>query len=58
MLMVTFAGLAVAHWIGLTAPDFPDSVQNSLLNIVMIGVGGYTMGRSVEKVADKWTGPR
>ena len=58
MFMVTFAGLVVAHWFGFTAPDIPESVQNSLLNIVMIGVGGYVMGRSAEKVADKWKGPR
>ena len=56
--MMTFAGLVVAHWFGFTAPDIPESVQNSLLNIVMIGVGGYVMGRSAEKVADKWKGPR
>ena len=58
LLMVTFAGLVVAHWFGFTAPDIPESVQNSLLNIVMIGVGGYVMGRVAEKVADKWKGPR
>jgi len=58
LLMVTFAGLVVAHWFGFTAPDIPGIVQNSLLNIVMVGVGGYVMGRSAEKVADKWKGPR
>jgi hypothetical protein len=56
--MVTFAGLVVAHWFGFTAPNIPESVQNSLLNIVMVGVGGYVKGRSAEKVADKWKGPR
>ena len=54
MLMVTFAGLVGAHWFGLTASNIPESVQNSLLNIVMVGVGGYVAGRSAEKVADKW----
>ena len=58
LLMIAFAGLVVAHWFGFIAPDIPESVQNSLLNIVMIGVGGYVMGRSAEKVADKWRGPR
>ena len=53
MLMVTFAGLVVAHWFGLTASNIPESVQNSLLNIVMVGVSGYVAGRSAEKVADK-----
>ena len=26
LLMVTFAGLVVAHWFGFTAPDIPESV--------------------------------
>ena len=55
--MLTLAGLVVAHWFGFRAPDIPESVQNSLLNIAMIGVGGYVMGRSAEKVADNWKGP-
>ena len=50
LLMVIFAGLVVAHWFGFTASNIPESVQNSLLNIVMVGVGGYVMGRSAEKV--------
>jgi hypothetical protein len=54
MLMLIFAGLMVAHWFGYTAPNIPESVQNSLLDIIMIGVGGYTVGRSAEKVAEKW----
>ena len=54
--MVTFAALVVAHWFGLTAPNIPESVQNSLLNIVMVGVGGYVVGRSGEKIADKFKG--
>jgi hypothetical protein len=53
-LMVTFAALVVAHWFGFTAPDIPESVQNSLLDIVMVGVGGYIVGRSSEKVAKVW----
>lgn len=54
ILMLVFAGLVVAHWFGFTAPNIPESVQNSLLNIVMIGVGGYVVGRSGEKIADKF----
>jgi len=54
MLMITFAGLIVAHWFGYTAPDIPESVQNSLLNIVLVGMGGYIVGRSGEKIMDKY----
>ena len=58
LLMVIFAGLVVAHWFGLTAPNIPESVQNSLLNIVMVGMVGYVVGRSAEKAVDKWKDPR
>ena len=54
MLMLVFAGLIVAHWFGYTAPNIPESVQNSLLNIVLVGMGGYIVGRSGEKIMDKY----
>ncbi|SVB13180.1 uncharacterized protein METZ01_LOCUS166034 [marine metagenome] len=28
-----------------------------MLNIVMVGVGGYEVGRGSEKIADKFKGP-
>ena len=52
--MIIFAGLIVAHWFGYTAPNIPESVQNSLLNIVLVGMGGYIVGRSGEKIMDKY----
>ena len=54
IMMLVFAGLMVAHWFGFTAPNIPESVQNSLLNIILVGIGGYTVGRSAEKVADRF----
>ena len=54
LLMLVFAGLIVAHWFGFTAPNIPESVQNSLLNIVLVGMGGYIVGRSGEKIMDKY----
>ncbi len=53
-LMLIFAGLIVAHWFGFTAPNIPESVQNSLLNIVLVGCSGYILGRSGEKIMDKY----
>ena len=54
LLMVVFAGLVVAHWFGFTASNIPESVQNPLLNIVIVGGGGDVMGRSAETVVNKW----
>ena len=43
LLMAIFAGLVVAHWFGFTASNIPESVQNSLINIVMVGVGVHVI---------------
>lgn len=53
LLMLWFAGLIGAHWLGYTAPNLPESTLNSLLDIVKIGVGGYVIGRSTEKIVQE-----
>jgi hypothetical protein len=50
LLMLWFAGLVGAHWLGFTPPNLPESVVLNLLDIVQVGVGGYVLGRSAEKV--------
>jgi hypothetical protein len=54
VLMLWFAGLVGAHWLGFTPPNLPESVVNSLLGIVQVGVGGYVLGRSGEKMVKAW----
>lgn len=49
VLMLWFAGLVGAHWLGFTPPNLPESVVINLLDIVQVGVGGYVLGRSAEK---------
>ena len=49
-LMLWFAGLVGAHWLGFTPPNLPVEVVNNLLDIVQVGVGGYVLGRSGEKM--------
>jgi len=43
-----------ARWLGLTAPNILENVENSLFNIVMASVGGYLVGRSGEKISEKF----
>jgi len=50
MLMLWFAGLVGAHWLGYTPPNLPEGVVLNLLDIVQVGVAGYVLGRSAEKV--------
>ena len=47
--MLTFVALLVATWLGWTK-DIPLALQLELMSIVKIGLGGYVVGRSVEKV--------
>ena len=56
LTMLTFAGLVVAHWLGWTAPNLSEEQVLSLLEIVKIGLGGYIVGRSVEKSVKAYVG--
>jgi hypothetical protein len=51
ILMLTFGGLIVARWLGWTAPNITPDEMLELWGIVKIGLGGYVVGRSVEKIA-------
>jgi hypothetical protein len=50
ILMLTFGGLIVARWFGLAAPNLSEAEYLKLWDIVQLGIGGYVVGRSVEKV--------
>lgn len=52
--MLTFTALVVAHWLGWTAPNLSEDQVLALLEIVKIGLGGYVVGRSAEKVAKNY----
>lgn len=47
--MLTFAALIVARWFGWAAPDLAEAEYLKLWDIVEFGLGGYVIGRSVEK---------
>lgn len=49
--MLTFLGLIVARWFGWAAPDLSEAEYIKLWSIVEFGLGGYVVGRSVEKIA-------
>lgn len=51
MMMLFFAGLVGARWFGYSAPNMSEAEVLELWAIVKLGIGGYTIGRSVEKVA-------
>ena len=51
LLMLTFGALIVARWFGLAAPNLSEAEYLKLWDIVELGLGGYVIGRSVEKIA-------
>jgi len=52
--MLTFVALIVARWLGFTAPGITPEVELALFDIIKIGLGGYVVGRSVEKGVRVW----
>lgn len=54
LTMLTFVSLVVAHWMGWTAPGLSEAEVIKLLTIVQVGLGGYVVGRSVEKGVKAW----
>lgn len=48
--MLIFVGLIVARWFGFAAPNLTEAEYLKLWGIVEIGLGGYIVGRSAEKV--------
>lgn len=51
LTMLSFVGLMAAHWLGFTAPGLTEAERLALMDIINLGLTGYIVGRSVEKVA-------
>ena len=50
LVMLTFTGLIVARWLGYSAPGISEAEVLKLWDIVQLGLGGYVIGRSAEKI--------
>jgi len=50
VMMLTFGALIVARWLGWAAPGLSEDEVLKLWDIVQLGLGGYVVGRSVEKI--------
>jgi hypothetical protein len=48
--MLIFVGLIVARWFGWAAPNLAEEEYIKLWSIVELGLGGYVIGRSIEKI--------
>ena len=50
IVMLVFTGLLVADWLGYSAPNLSPELKLRLFDIIHLGLGGYVIGRSAEKV--------
>jgi hypothetical protein len=53
--MLTFVALIVARWFGWAAPELSEAEYLKLWSIVEFGLGGYVVGRAVEKIVPSVT---
>lgn len=53
ILMLTFGALIVARWLGWSAPGIAEAEVLKLWDIVQLGLGGYVIGRSAEKIVPR-----
>jgi hypothetical protein len=50
LVMIFFCVIVGLYWFGIVPPNAPPEVIDRLFRIIEIGLGGYVIGRSVEKV--------
>ena len=48
--MVIFVALICARWLGLAKPDLSEAEVLALWSVVQYSMGGYVVGRSLEKI--------
>ncbi len=48
--MLVFVALIVTRWLGWCAPNLGEAEALKLWDIVQLGLGGYVIGRSAEKL--------
>ena len=51
LMMIWFAILLGMYWFGVTPPNITQETLDHLFTLLEVGIGGYIMGRSLEKVA-------
>lgn len=51
IVMLVLVAMIVARWMGYSAPGISEAEALKLWSIVEVGLGGYVIGRSAEKIA-------
>ena len=53
LMMLWFAGLIGMWWFGVEPDNFTQADKDNLFDLLKLGIGGYVVGRSAEKVIPK-----
>lgn len=53
--MLAFVGMIGGYWFGLT-PEIPSEAVADMFELVKLGLGGYVIGRSAEKITKEVSG--
>jgi len=56
LTMVWFSALIGGHWFGFTPDNLSDEAVLSLFGLIKLGLGGYVLGRSAEKITKELSG--
>jgi hypothetical protein len=51
LTMLVFVALIVARWLGFVRPDISEAEVLAMWSVVQYAMGGYVVGRSLEKIA-------
>jgi hypothetical protein len=54
LMMMLFMGLILSYWFGFSPPNLTEAIIIKLFSLVELGIGGYIVGRSAEKVVKIW----
>lgn len=49
LTMVAFTGIVISYWFGYQPPNMTPETIGDVFDLIKIGLGGYVVGRSVEK---------
>ena len=49
--MLNFLGLLNAYWMGYSPPNLTEAILAEIFGLLKLGMGGYIVGRSAEKIA-------
>lgn len=50
LMMVWFGVLLGMYWFGVAPPNLTQATIDQLFNLLQLGIGGYVVGRSAEKI--------